>query len=127
MTSRQVPTNRLRRVSLLRRWLMLGYCRLFNRDQAYYWTKEWQEGERASEADYAAGRYRSFDSANDLIKDLTEGYQERAAEDLAIAEGNYGGQCAGALTFDQGPSIQCERFAGHKGPHSGGSSTWTKL
>lgn len=52
---------------LLRYW----YSRLFNRDQAYYWTKEWQASERASEADYVAGRYMEFDSVEELTGWLT--------------------------------------------------------
>ncbi len=39
-------------------------------DQAWFWTKEWQEGERETEADLAAGRYQSFDTMEDLIDDL---------------------------------------------------------
>jgi hypothetical protein len=39
-------------------------------DQAWFWTKEWQEAERETEADLAAGRYQSFDAIEDLIDDL---------------------------------------------------------
>jgi hypothetical protein len=59
-TSREPLRKRIHRI--YRYW----YSRLFNRDQAYFWTKEWQEGERASEADYAAGRYEEFDNMDDL-------------------------------------------------------------
>jgi hypothetical protein len=32
------------------------------REQAYYWTPEWQEGIRRSMADLEAGNYTDFDS-----------------------------------------------------------------
>jgi len=39
-------------------------------DQAWFWTEEWQAGEREAESDLAAGRYQSFDTMEDLIDDL---------------------------------------------------------
>lgn len=60
-----------RALSELRRLFWYAYCRLFNRDQTYYWTKEWQEGERASEADIKAGRVETFDNMEDLTAWLT--------------------------------------------------------
>ena len=39
-------------------------------DQAWFWTNEWQAGEREAEADLAAGRYQVFDTMDDLIADL---------------------------------------------------------
>jgi len=39
-------------------------------DQAWFWTRAWQEGEREAEADLAAGHYQSFDTMEDLIDDL---------------------------------------------------------
>lgn len=36
-------------------------------DQAYYWTPEWQAGEREAEADLTAGRYRVFESMAEAI------------------------------------------------------------
>lgn len=44
--------------------------RLVNKSQAYFWTKEWQEGEREADADIKAGRAKVFDSAEELVKDL---------------------------------------------------------
>lgn len=40
------------------------------KDQEWFWTKEWQRGEREANADLAAGRYKTFDSVEDLIADL---------------------------------------------------------
>ena len=39
-------------------------------DQAYFWTEEWQKGEREADEDIAAGRVRHFDSADDAIEFL---------------------------------------------------------
>ncbi len=44
--------------------------KLIPADQAWYWTKEWQEGEKEAEADISAGRVKSFDNMEDLLEDL---------------------------------------------------------
>lgn len=44
--------------------------KLIPADQAWYWTKEWQEGEKEAEADISAGRVKSFDNMDDLLEDL---------------------------------------------------------
>jgi hypothetical protein len=36
---------------------------LTDKSQAYFWSRAWQEGERAAEADIAAGRVRRFANA----------------------------------------------------------------
>jgi hypothetical protein len=41
-------------------------------DQAYFWTAEWQAGEREADADIAAGRVETFDTMDDLIADLLD-------------------------------------------------------
>ena len=43
---------------------------LVDKSQAYFWTKKWQEGERQADEDIKAGRVKTFDSVDDLIKDL---------------------------------------------------------
>ncbi|MFH0788367.1 MAG: AbrB/MazE/SpoVT family DNA-binding domain-containing protein [Pseudomonadota bacterium] len=40
------------------------------RDQAWFWTKEWQEKEREADADIAAGNFSDFESLDALMKDL---------------------------------------------------------
>lgn len=40
------------------------------RDQAWYWTKEWQEKERQADEDIAAGNFRDFDNLDALMKEL---------------------------------------------------------
>lgn len=39
-------------------------------DQAWFWTKRWQQMEREADEDFAAGRYKDFDSVEALIADL---------------------------------------------------------
>lgn len=34
-------------------------------DQAYYWSREWQEGEAEADADLKAGEYVEFDDPDD--------------------------------------------------------------
>jgi len=36
----------------------------------YFWTGKWQEGEREADEDMKAGRVKSFDSVDELIKEL---------------------------------------------------------
>ena len=40
------------------------------RDQAWFWTKEWQAKEREANADIADGKFRDFESLDALMKDL---------------------------------------------------------
>ena len=46
--------------------------KLVDKSQAYFWTKRWQEGEKEADEDIKAGRVRTFDSVEELIKDLEE-------------------------------------------------------
>ena len=46
---------------------------LVDKSQAYFWTEAWQAGERQADADIAAGRVKSFDSAEALIDELEAG------------------------------------------------------
>lgn len=41
--------------------------------QAWFWTKDWQEGEMESEAEYRAGDYETFTSAEDFLAWLDQG------------------------------------------------------
>jgi len=43
---------------------------LIDKDQAWWWTEEWQKGERQAEKDIKEGRVKKFFSVEDLIKDL---------------------------------------------------------
>jgi antitoxin MazE len=44
--------------------------RLVDKSQAYFWTKQWQEGEKEAAEDIKAGRVKTFESVDKLIKDL---------------------------------------------------------
>lgn len=44
--------------------------RLDPADQGWFWTPEWQEGEREAQADLEAGRLETYDSADALIRTL---------------------------------------------------------
>ncbi len=39
-------------------------------EQAWFWSKEWQEAEREAEEDIKAGGVRKFKNVEELIKDL---------------------------------------------------------
>lgn len=43
---------------------------LMDRSQAYFWTERWQEGERETEEDLRAGRYKDFDEIESLLEEL---------------------------------------------------------
>ena len=43
---------------------------LIDEDQAWWWTEEWQKGEREAEKDIKEGRVKKFSNVEDLIKDL---------------------------------------------------------
>jgi AbrB family looped-hinge helix DNA binding protein len=47
--------------------------KLVDKNQAYFWTKRWQEGEREAEEDIEAGRVKTFSSVEELVKDLEQG------------------------------------------------------
>ena len=44
--------------------------KLVDKSQAYFWTKKWQEGERAADEDIKAGHVKTFESVDELIEDL---------------------------------------------------------
>lgn len=51
---------------------VLAPKKLVDKSQAYFWTKRWQEGETEADEDIKAGRIRTFDSVEELIKDLEQ-------------------------------------------------------
>lgn len=50
--------------------IVLRRKRLIDASQAYFWTDEWQRGEREAEEDVRHGRVKRFRSAKALIADL---------------------------------------------------------
>lgn len=49
---------------------------LIPRDQRWYWTPEWQAGEREADADIAAGRGRVFDTDAEFLAALEAGVDD---------------------------------------------------
>lgn len=45
---------------------------LIDPDQKWWWTEEWQEGEREAERDDREGRYAEFDSPEAFLKSLAK-------------------------------------------------------
>jgi len=52
--------------------IILTPKKLVDASQAYFWTKEWQKGERKADEDIRAGRVKRFDSAADAVKYLED-------------------------------------------------------
>ena len=52
--------------------IVLKAKKLIDKDQAWFWTKRWQEGERQAEEDIRAGRVHSFDTFEEGIAYLHE-------------------------------------------------------
>ena len=50
--------------------LVAAKAGLIDPEQRYWWTEEWQRGERAAERDVRAGRVKAFSSVEDLVSDL---------------------------------------------------------
>ena len=46
--------------------------KLIPADQTWFWTREWQKGEKEAEEDIVAERVKSFENAEDLLKDLDQ-------------------------------------------------------
>ncbi|MFZ5652562.1 MAG: hypothetical protein ACOY4I_17145 [Bacillota bacterium] len=49
---------------------MLVPMKLVPADQVWFWSAEWQKGEKEADKDIAEGRTKSFDSVDDLLEDL---------------------------------------------------------
>ena len=52
--------------------IVLTPKKLVNASQAYFWTEEWQKGERKADEDIKAGRVKKFKSAADAVKYLED-------------------------------------------------------
>lgn len=50
--------------------IVLKPKKLIDKSQAWFWTEEWQKGEREADEDIAAGRVKTFDNVEDFVKDL---------------------------------------------------------
>lgn len=56
--------------------LVLRVKKLIDKDQAWFWTKRWQEGEKEAEEDIRAGRLHSFANAEEAIAFLHKAAKE---------------------------------------------------
>lgn len=52
--------------------ILLRPQKIIDATQAWYWTPEWQAGERDAETDLAAGRVETFGSEDEFIAALKE-------------------------------------------------------
>ncbi|MBI4303814.1 MAG: hypothetical protein HY665_05705 [Chloroflexi bacterium] len=52
--------------------IVLTPKKLVDASQAYFWTEEWQKGERKADADIKAGRVKRFESAAAAVKYLED-------------------------------------------------------
>ncbi len=50
--------------------LLLRPVKVVDASQAWFWSKEWQAGEREAGEDIRAGRVKRFKTVKDLAKDL---------------------------------------------------------
>jgi hypothetical protein len=46
--------------------------KLVDKSQAYFWTRKWQEAEREADEDIKAGRVKTFDSVDELVRELEQ-------------------------------------------------------
>ena len=58
------------RVEETKHGILLKPAKLIDPSQAYFWTKEWQAGEREAEEDIRHGRVKAFKNVKELLKDL---------------------------------------------------------
>jgi AbrB family looped-hinge helix DNA binding protein len=59
--------------------IVLRPKKLIDKDQACFWTRRWQEGERQADEDIKAGRVYSFPDAKSAIAALNEAAAEYKA------------------------------------------------
>jgi AbrB family looped-hinge helix DNA binding protein len=50
--------------------ILLRPQKVIDASQAWYWTEEWQAGEREADADLAAGRFETFESGEEFLEAL---------------------------------------------------------
>lgn len=50
--------------------IVLTPKKLIDASQTYFWTEEWQKGERKADEDIKSGRVKRFKSAGDAVKYL---------------------------------------------------------
>jgi hypothetical protein len=63
----ELPDGAVDGAGVLLRGIIIGPI---DPDQAWFWTPQWQEGEREADADIAAGRVKTFRSTDEFIAHL---------------------------------------------------------
>ena len=59
----------------------VGFLSETEEDESWFWTEEWQAGERKADEDLAEGRFTDFETVDELIAHLhAEREEKRAAE-----------------------------------------------
>lgn len=58
------------RVKVIGHSLVITPQKVFDEDQIYFWSKEWQAAEREAQADIENGRVATFESVDALLIDL---------------------------------------------------------
>jgi len=69
-TSLDIEEGDLIEIEVIDEKAVLSPKRLVDKSQAYFWTKKWQEGEKAAEENIKTKRIKVFDTVEDLMKDL---------------------------------------------------------
>jgi len=59
--------------------IVLRAKKLVDKEQAWFWTRRWQEGERQAEEDIRAGRVHSFANAQEAVAFLRKRAKRRSA------------------------------------------------
>ncbi len=60
--------------------IVLKLKKLIDKDQAWFWTKRWQQGEKEAEEDIKAGRVFEFPNAESAIASLHKAVKEGQAD-----------------------------------------------
>jgi len=50
--------------------ILLKPKELIDKDQTYFWAREWQEAEKKIDEDFKSGRFQTFKNIDDFLKDL---------------------------------------------------------
>ncbi len=66
--------------------IVLRVKKLIDKDQAWFWTERWQQGEREAEEDIASGRLHRFDNAEEAVSFLHKRAGKTSTEDTERAK-----------------------------------------
>jgi len=70
MTRLRVRTGDFVQFEQTKDGVLIKPAKLIDPSQSYFWTKEWQEGEREAEEDIRKGRVKKFRSVKELMREL---------------------------------------------------------